>query len=144
LLDNLIIDNLFSFFAYPSENRSFHHQGLPNISYQENLMLVRTCCAIVTGLLIHAAVVWSADMTNAYIINEDSHPHQVAPGEAARFSVEATRTVAHMDVKCSLEGDGGMPLTGVTLRTQGLTDVEWPFSTRTIRLDQIVILTSQH
>ena len=99
-------------------------------------MLIRTCCAIVTGLLIHTAVVWPADMTAAYIINEDSHPHQVGPGEAARFSVEATKTVARMDVKCSLEGDGGMPLTAVTLRTQGLTEVEWPFPTLTIRVDQ--------
>ena len=99
-------------------------------------MLVRTCCAIVTGLLIHTAVVWSADMNAVYIVNEDSHPHQVAPGEAARFSVEAAGTVARMDVKCSLEGDGGMPLTAVTLRTQGLTDVDWPFATRTIRVER--------
>ena len=88
------------------------------------------------GLLIHTAVVWSADMAAAYIINEDSQPHPVAPGEAARFSVEATKTVARMDVKCSLEGDGGMPLTAVTLRTQGLSEVEWPFPTLTIRVDK--------
>jgi hypothetical protein len=99
-------------------------------------MLVRTCCAIVTGLLIHTAVAWPADMTVAYIINEDSHPHPVAPGEAARFSVEATRTVARMDVKCSLEGDAGMPLTAVALRTQGLSEVEWPFPGLTIRVDK--------
>jgi hypothetical protein len=99
-------------------------------------MLIRTCCAIVTGLLIHTAVVWSADMPAAYIINEDSHPHQVAAGAVTRFSVEAAKTLARMDVKCSLEGDGGMPLTAVTLRTRGLTDVEWPFPTLTIRLDR--------
>ena len=99
-------------------------------------MLVRIWLVIITGLLIHTAVLRSADMTAAYIINEDSHPHQVAPGEVARFSVEATRTVARVDVKCSLEGDGGMPLTAVTLRTQGLTEVEWTFSTRTIRLEK--------
>lgn len=99
-------------------------------------MLVRTCCAIVTGLLIYTTVVWSADMTAAHIINEDSHPHQVAAGAVTRFSVEAAKTLARMDVKCSLEGDGGMPLTAVTLRTQGLTDVEWPFATLTIRVDR--------
>jgi hypothetical protein len=99
-------------------------------------MLIRTCCAIVTGLLIHTAVAWPADMTVAYIINEDSHPHPVAPGEAARFSVEVTKTVARMDVKCSLEGDAGMPLTAVALRTQGLSEVEWPFPGLTIRVDK--------
>ena len=61
-------------------------------------MLIRTCCAIVTALLIHTAVVWSADIPAAYIINEGSHPHQVAPVEVARFSVEATRTLAGIDV----------------------------------------------
>ena len=99
-------------------------------------MFIRTCSAIVTGLLIHTAVVWSADRPAAYIINEDSHPHPVAPGEATRFSVGAAKTVARMDVKCSLEGDGGMPLTAVTLRTRGLTDVDWPFATRTIRVER--------
>jgi hypothetical protein len=99
-------------------------------------MFIRICCAIVTGLLIHTAVAWSADITAAYITNEDSHPHQVAPGEATRFTVEASKTVARMDVKCSLEGDGGMPLTAVTLRTQGLIEVEWPFPTLTIRVDR--------
>ena len=72
-------------------------------------------------------------MTAAYITNEYSHPHQVAAGEATRFTVEASETVARMDVKCSLEGDGVMPLTAVTLRTQGLTEVEWPFSALTIQ-----------
>jgi hypothetical protein len=99
-------------------------------------MLIRACGAIGTGLLLYCAVVWPADMTAAYVINEDSHPHQLAAGEATRFSVESAETVARMDVKCSLEGEGGKPLAAVTLRTQGLTDVEWPFPTRTIRVDQ--------
>jgi len=95
-------------------------------------MLIRTRCAIGAVLL----AVWSVDMTAAYIVNEDSHPHPVAPGETTRFSVEQARTVGRMDVKCSLEGDGGKPLTAVTLRTRGLSEVEWPFPTRTIRVEQ--------
>jgi hypothetical protein len=83
---------------------------------------------------VYSALACSADMTAAYIINEDSHPHPVAPGETARFDVESTNTVARMDVKCSLEGAGGLPLTAVTLRTRGLGEVEWPFPTRTIRV----------
>ena len=99
-------------------------------------MLIRACGAIGTGLLIYMTVAWPADMTAAYIVNEDSHPHQVAAGEATRFSVESAEIVTRMDVKCSLEGECGKPLTAVTLRTQGLTDVEWPFSSKTIRVDQ--------
>jgi hypothetical protein len=99
-------------------------------------MSIGLCSAIGIFLLINTAVVWPANITAAYIINEDSHPHQVGPGEAARFSVEAIKSVARMDVKCSLEGDGGLPLTAVTLRTQGLIEVEWPFPTLTIRVDQ--------
>jgi hypothetical protein len=32
--------------------------------------------------------------------------------------------------------EGGKPLVAATLRTQGLTDVEWPFSSKTIRVVQ--------
>ena len=99
-------------------------------------MKLSACSTIGTGLLITMAVAWPADMAAAYIVNEDSHPHQVAAGEATRFSVESAETATRMDVKCSLEGEDGKPLTAVTLRTQGLTDVEWPFSSRTIRVDQ--------
>ena len=99
-------------------------------------MSMRNCCATGIALLINSAVVWASDMPATYIINEDSHPHPVAPGEVTRFSVEAAETVARMDVKCSLEGDGGMPVTAVTLRTKGLTDVDWPYATRTIRVEQ--------
>jgi hypothetical protein len=80
-------------------------------------------------------------MAAAYITNEDSHPHPVAAGETSRFTLELARAVGRMDVKCSLEGDSGMPLTAVTLRTRGLTDVVWPFPTRTIRVEQKSILT---
>jgi acyl dehydratase len=97
-------------------------------------MFIRLYRLIGSGLLVYSAVVCSADTTAAHIINEDSHPHPVAAGETARFSVEPTRIVARVDVKCSLEGDGGMPLTAVTLRTRGLTEVEWPFPTLTIRV----------
>jgi hypothetical protein len=75
-------------------------------------------------------------MAAAYIINEDSHPHPVAPGETARFDVEPTSTMARLDVKCSLEGDAGLPLTAVTLRTRGLSEVEWPFPTLTIGVER--------
>jgi hypothetical protein len=99
-------------------------------------MKIHACSTIGTGLLIYTAVAWPTDMAASYIVNEDSHPHQVAAGEATRFSVESAETVTRMDVKCSLEGEDGKPLTAVTMRTQGLTDVEWPFSSRTIRVDQ--------
>jgi len=99
-------------------------------------MPIRICCAIGSVLLVYMAVDWSADMAAAYITNEDSHPHPVAAGETSRFTVELARAVGRMDVKCSLEGDSGMPLTAVTLRTRGLTDVVWPFPRRTIRVEQ--------
>ena len=74
-------------------------------------------------------------MPRAFIQKEDSNPHQVSSGDAARFYLEPGTTTALMDVKCSLEGDGGQPLSAVILRTHGLTDVQWPFPTRTIRVD---------
>ena len=96
---------------------------------------MRLCmvCAIGIALFTHTIVSQSADMVRAYILNEDSHPHQVPFGNSARFFLEPGKVAAWMDVKCSLEGDDGKPLTAVTLRTHGLTEVQWPFSTRTIR-----------
>jgi hypothetical protein len=104
--------------------------------YEENLMRLCTACAIGILLFTHTMVTESADMVRAYILNEDSHPHQVPFGDSARFFLEPGKVVAWMDVKCSLEGDKGKPLTAVTLRTHGLIDVQWPFPTRTIRVDK--------
>jgi hypothetical protein len=87
------------------------------------------------NLLIVTTIFQAGDMPRAFIQNEDSHPHQVPSGEVARFYLEPGTTTALMDVKCSLEGDDGQPLSAVTLRTHGLTDVQWPFPTRTIRVD---------
>ena len=87
------------------------------------------------NLLILTTNVQTEEMPRAFIQNEDSHPHDVSSGDAARFYLGPITTTALMDVKCSLEGDGGQPLSSVTLRTHGLTDVQWPFPTRTIRVD---------
>jgi len=92
-------------------------------------------CIFGLNLLIPAANVQTGEMPRAFIQNEDSHPHQVSSGDAARFYLEPGTTTALMDVKCSLEGEGGQPLSSVTLRTHGLTNVQWPFPTRTIRVD---------
>jgi hypothetical protein len=86
-------------------------------------------------LLILSTTVQAEEMPRAYIQNEDSHPHEVASGKVARFYLEPAKLVAQMDVKCSLQGDDGKPLAAVTLRTHGLTEVQWPFSTRTIRVE---------
>jgi hypothetical protein len=92
-------------------------------------------CFVAMVLASPAAAVRSADETRAYILNEDSHPHQVAPGDAARFSLQPVKLLARMDVKCSLQAEAGKPFTAVTLRTHGLTGVHWPFPTRTIRVE---------
>jgi hypothetical protein len=93
-------------------------------------------CGTCFCLLFHSAIALSADvlpsdglptdLAVAYIVNEDSHPHRVSPGESARFSLEPAGHAGRMDVKCSLEADDEMILTGVTLRTQGLDDVKEP------------------
>ena len=103
-------------------------------------------CVTCICLLFHSAAVLSADvlpsdvlpadLAAAYIVNEDSHPHRVSPGESARFSLEPAGHAGRMDVKCSLQADDEMILSGVTLRTQGLDDVKWPFPTRTIKLER--------
>ena len=99
-------------------------------------MRSQLACVIATVVFIYTSAGQSADMPRTFIQNEDSHPHEVAAGEATRFTLEATAQVARMDVKCSLEGDVGKPLTSVTLRVHGITDVEWPFATRSIRVER--------
>jgi len=87
------------------------------------------------ALLLPMAVAHGADLPRAYIQNEDSHPHQVAPGNSARFAIEAAPDGARMDVKCTLEGDNGAPLAAVTLHSRGLADLQWPYPAHTIRID---------
>jgi len=87
-------------------------------------------------LFILTSVASAADVIPAYVLNEDSHPHQVLAGDVARFTVDTGKLVGFMDVKCFLEGDNGKPLTAVTLRSHGLTDVRWPFPGRTIQVDK--------
>jgi hypothetical protein len=93
-------------------------------------------CSVGFGLFVQMVNAGSAELPIAHIINEDSHPHSVKVGETAYFSIEASADVARVDVKCSLEGDEGMPLSAVTLRSHGLSNVAWPFPTLTIRVEQ--------
>ena len=93
-------------------------------------------------LFILTSVASAADVIPAYVLNEDSHPHQVLAGDVARFTVDTGKLVGFMDVKCFLEGDNGKPLTAVTLRSHGLTDVRWPFPGRTIQVDKKMNSTS--
>jgi hypothetical protein len=99
---------------------------------------IRRSVIVLIGMLLVAQAysVRASNMAATYILNEDSHPHPVHPGGTARFSLEASRLIARMDVKCSLEGEDGKPVAAVTLRTQGLTGVQWPFPSRSIRVEQ--------
>jgi len=49
-------------------------------------------------LLLPMAQVQAADAPPAYIQNEDSHPHPLAPGDSARATLEAGAAGARMDV----------------------------------------------
>ena len=102
-------------------------------------MRLWTTNAIGIVSLIHTLAAHPADMLRSYIQNEDSHPHQVASGNAARFYLDSNKITARMDVKCSLEGDNGKPLAAVTLRTHGLTGVQWPYPARTIRVEERIV-----
>jgi hypothetical protein len=93
---------------------------------------------LAAGLLASVASARAAEPVRVYILNEDSHPHEVAPGASTRFTLEAAGDGALMDVKCSLRGDGDKSLTSVLLKTHGLTDLRWPFPGRSIRLAQAV------
>jgi hypothetical protein len=92
--------------------------------------------AVGCGFFVQMVDAGSAELPIAPIINEDSHPHSVKVGETARFSIEASADAARVDVKCSLEGDEGMPLSAVTLRSHGLSNIAWPFPALTIRVEQ--------
>ena len=93
-------------------------------------------CALGLGLFVQIVDAGSAQLPIAHIINEDSHPHSVKVGETARFLIEASAVAARVDVKCSLEGNESMPLSAVTLRSHGLSNVVWPFPMLTIRVQQ--------
>jgi len=42
-----------------------------------------------------------------YMVEEDSHPHEVRPGTEARFHVPAVAGPRRVDVKCALRGPAG-------------------------------------
>jgi hypothetical protein len=90
--------------------------------------------ALGLGLLSHSSATPAQEIVPAYILNEDSHPHRVLPGKTARFNIEAGQPGARMDVKCSLQGDGGRALSIIILRSRGLANLQWPFPTRAIRV----------
>ena len=89
-------------------------------------------------IALAALAAGAAAVDRVYIVNEDSHPHEVQPGASARFSLERSAAGALMDVKCSLRGDEGMPAGKVTLRTHGLGDVVWPYASRSILVEHPV------
>jgi hypothetical protein len=91
---------------------------------------------IAVALIARAAIGPAAWAARAFISNEDSHPHEVAPGASARFTLEPAAPGDSMAVKCTLSGDAGHPVTSITLRTSGLEDVRWPFATRTIHIER--------
>jgi hypothetical protein len=90
-------------------------------------------------LLNYNSTTVATDRIAAYLQNDDSHPYTVAPGDSARFTIGHSQAAAFMDVKCSLEGDMGMPVSAVILRTRGLTDIQWPFASHTIRIDGKIV-----
>jgi hypothetical protein len=90
-------------------------------------------------LLNFSSTTVATDQITAYLQNDDSHSYSVAPGDSVRFTIGYSHAAAFMDIKGSLEGDKGMPVSAVVLRTRGLTDIQWPFASHTIRIEGKIV-----
>lgn len=60
------------------------------------------------------------------MLEEDSHPHDVQPGQEARFHILPVALPSRIDVKCSLTG----PAARATIVTSGMELQDWPLPGR--------------
>lgn len=63
-----------------------------------------------------AALACELTVARACLSNEDSHPHEIAPGARARFYIDADRAGQRVDVKCFLTG----PVTSARVDMSGI------------------------
>ncbi|PIW27069.1 MAG: hypothetical protein COW30_11910 [Rhodospirillales bacterium CG15_BIG_FIL_POST_REV_8_21_14_020_66_15] len=64
---------------------------------------------------------WRA-LPRAEMLEEDSHPHEVRPGDEARFHTLPAARTSFLDVKCSLTG----PAERAAIVTSGMALKDWP------------------
>lgn len=75
----------------------------------------------VTAAAQAAEMPWLA-LPRADMLEEDSHPHEVRPGEEARFHTFPAVRPSLVDVKCSLAG----PAARAAIVTSGMVLKDWP------------------
>ena len=68
---------------------------------------------------------WRA-LPRAEMLEEDSHPHDVQPGQEARFHTLPAATPSLIDVKCALTG----PAARAAIMTSGMELQDWPLPGR--------------
>ena len=56
------------------------------------------------ALIVAVTAACSGPLKRVHMLNEDSHAHEVRPGEAAKFFVPASPEPHRLDVKCTLTG----------------------------------------
>jgi hypothetical protein len=72
---------------------------------------------------------WRA-LPRADMLEEDSHPHEVRPGQEARFHALPATQPSLIDVKCSLTG----PAARAAIVTSGMDLMDWPLPGRAFDL----------
>ena len=84
-----------------------------------------------TALVLFAAAAQAAEapkraLPRAEILEEDCHPHEVRPGQEARFHTLPVARPSLIDVKCSLTG----PAARAAVVTFGMELQDWPLPGR--------------
>lgn len=74
------------------------------------------------ALIVTATAACSEPLGQVYMLNEDSHPHPVRPGKAAKIFVPAAPEPRRLDVKCTLSG---APTARVRIAYSGVEPIGW-------------------
>ncbi len=72
----------------------------------------------------------SLPVQQIYMQTEDSHPHEILPGETARFPFWPSQHIGFIDVKCTLSGEGVV----FELRLSDIDPRGWAAANRTLPL----------
>jgi len=93
---------------------------------------MRKSLFLTASVLLALSACQSDEQAQAYITNEDSHPHEVYPGAKARFYVDASGEPARIAVHCTVFG----PAAPIKLSFHGITPEGWIVENPTFEVER--------
>ncbi len=77
----------------------------------------------------------AVNIQQAYIDNEDSHPHEIVPGDEARFTIPSSISPQKIAVVCTLSG----PVGPIVIKSVNFFPTGWAWKTKTFHIGRTPI-----